>query len=100
MPPQLWAAAWTVPSEPLVSLAHAHYSCRHAQAIPSKHNQSPDDMGWKYLPKEQRELADDVGDVEDSRKPRILAARQFQVLLHAGNLSVANVTTIEERQHI
>jgi hypothetical protein len=29
-----------------------------------------------------------------------LAARQFQVLLHAGNLSVANVTTIEERQHI
>jgi hypothetical protein len=57
-------------------------------------------MGREYLPEEQRELEDDVGDVEDCCEPCVLARTEMQRLLHAGDLGIANVPSIEECQHI
>jgi hypothetical protein len=57
-------------------------------------------VGREDLPKEQRKLENDVRDIENGRKPRVLAAGQVQVSLHTRNLGIANISTVNKRQHI
>lgn len=57
-------------------------------------------MRREDLPEEKRKLEEDVCDVENGGKPRVLVRRKMQGLVHTRDLCVTNVASVEERQHV
>jgi hypothetical protein len=57
-------------------------------------------MGRHELPHERLRLENDVGDVEDGEKPAVHCIGHVQILLHASNFGIPDVTTIEESKQI
>ena len=67
---------------------------------PAKSRISAENMRLELFPPEDLELKDNVGDVEDGQKVVVVVADELEILGHAGDFGISNVTAVEERQEV